>query len=134
MGSVTHMHWTNLGRWPTLTKEGVTMPIERHLIIEEPDNGPIISRAVAHGDPGGDVTAQTKLALERIDQLLRRAGTDKSRALTAQVWLSDIRLFRQHNLAWNEWVDPQNPPVRACVQAELTAPGLLVEIMLTAAR
>ena len=86
------------------------------------------------GDQGGDVTAQTKLALERIDQLLRRAGTDKSRALTAQVWLSDIRLFRQHNLAWNEWVDPQNPPVRACVQAELTAPGLLVEIMLTAAR
>ena len=120
------------------------MTIERHLIVEEPDNGPIISRAVAHGDrvyicgitgdPGGDVTAQTKLALERIDQLLRRAGTDKSRALTAQVWLSDIRLFRQHNLAWNEWVDRQNPPVRACVQAELTAPGLLVEIMLTAAR
>src|SRR5262249_47596463 len=77
---------------------------------------------------------QTKRALERIDQLLQRAGTDKSRALTAQVWLSDIRLFRQHNLAWNAWVDPQNPPVRACVQAELTAPGLLVEIMLTGAR
>jgi len=120
------------------------MTIERHLITEEPNNGPIISRAIAHGDrvyicgitgdPGGDITVQTKLALERIDQLLKRAGTDKSRALTAQVWLSDIRLFRQHNLAWNEWVDPQNPPVRACVQAELTAPGLLVEIMLTAAR
>jgi enamine deaminase RidA (YjgF/YER057c/UK114 family) len=76
------------------------MTIERHLITEEPDNGPIISRAVAHGDrvyvcgitgdPVGDITAQTKLALERIDQLLERAGTDKSRALTAQVWLSDI--------------------------------------------
>jgi len=120
------------------------MTIERHLITEEPNNGPIISRAVVHGDrvyicgitgdPSGDITAQTRLALERIDQLLKRAGTDKSRALTAQVWLSDIRLFRQHNLAWNEWVDPQNPPARACVQAELTAPGLLVEIMLTAAR
>ena len=127
-----------------MPREAITMTIERHLITEEPDNGPIISRAVTHGDrvyicgitgdAGGDITVQTKRALERIDQLLQRAGTDKSRALTAQVWLSDIRLFRQHNLAWNAWVDPQNPPVRACVQAELTAPGLLVEIMLTAAR
>jgi enamine deaminase RidA (YjgF/YER057c/UK114 family) len=139
------MHWTDRSRSPTLMpKEAITMTIERHLITNDPNNKPIISRAVAHGDrvyicgitggPDGDITAQTKLALERIDQLLERAGTDKSRALTAQVWLSDIRLFRQHNLAWNEWVDPQNPPVRACVQAELTAPGLLVEIMLTAAR
>ena len=39
-----------------------------------------------------------------------------------------------HNLAWNDWVDPEHPPVRACVQAELTSPGLLVEIMVTAAR
>jgi enamine deaminase RidA (YjgF/YER057c/UK114 family) len=45
-----------------------------------------------------------------------------------------MRLFRTHNLAWNEWVDPEHPPVRACVQAELFAPGLLVEIMVTAAR
>jgi enamine deaminase RidA (YjgF/YER057c/UK114 family) len=52
----------------------------------------------------------------------------------AQVWLSDMRLFRTHNAAWNEWVDPEHPPVRACVQAELFAPGLLVEIMVTAAR
>jgi enamine deaminase RidA (YjgF/YER057c/UK114 family) len=127
-----------------MPREATTMTIERHLITEEPDNGPIISRAVTHGDrvyicgitgdAGGDITVQTKRALERIDELLQRAGTDKSRALTAQVWLSDIRLFRQHNAAWNAWVDPQNPPVRACVQAELTAPGLLVEIMLTAAR
>jgi enamine deaminase RidA (YjgF/YER057c/UK114 family) len=45
-----------------------------------------------------------------------------------------MRLFRAHNLAWNEWVDADNPPVRACVQAELFDPGLLVEIMVTAAR
>ena len=52
----------------------------------------------------------------------------------SMVWLSDIALFRTHNLAWNEWVDREHPPVRACVQAELTSPGLLVEIMVTAAR
>ncbi len=49
-----------------------------------------------------------------------------------------MRMFRQHNLAWNEWVDPANPPVRACVEAHLFddagEPGLLVEIMVTATR
>ncbi|MGH7364885.1 MAG: RidA family protein [Candidatus Rokuibacteriota bacterium] len=120
------------------------MDIERHLITDGENAKPIISRAVAHGDrvyvcgitgdPVGDVTTQTREALARIDHLLARAGTSKSRLLTAQVWLSDMRLFQAHNLAWNAWVDPAQPPVRACVQSELFAPGLLVEIMVTAAR
>jgi enamine deaminase RidA (YjgF/YER057c/UK114 family) len=59
---------------------------------------------------------------------------DKSKLLTAQVWLSDMGLFEAHNVAWNEWVDRKNPPVRACVQANLWRPNLLVEIMVTAAR
>jgi enamine deaminase RidA (YjgF/YER057c/UK114 family) len=62
------------------------------------------------------------------------AGTDKSKLLTAQVWLSDMRLFEAHNAAWNAWVDRENPPVRACVRADLVRPGLLVEIMVTAGR
>jgi len=120
------------------------MDIERHLITGSADDEPIISRVVAHGDrvyvcgitgdPVGDVTAQTRQALDRIDLLLSEAGTDKSKLLTAQVWLSDMGLYRTHNTAWDEWVDPEHPPVRACVQAELSAPGLLVEIMVTAAR
>jgi len=120
------------------------MEIERHLIMDSENFKPIISRVLAHGDrvyvcgvtgdPVGDVTAQTRQVLGLIDDLLARAGSHKSKLLTAQVWLSDMRLFRTHNLAWNEWVDPEHPPVRACVQAELFAPGLLVEIMVTAAR
>ena len=120
------------------------MEIERHQLMDATNFRPIISRVVAHGDrvyvcgitgdPIGDVTAQTRQALARIDQLLAQAGTDKSKLLTAQVWLTDMALFRTHNLAWNEWVDPANPPARACVQADLTAPGLLVEVMVTAAR
>ena len=120
------------------------MDIERHLIMDSANFKPIISRVVAQGDrvyvcgitgdPVGDVTAQTRQVLQRIDDLLARAGTDKSRLLTAQVWLSDMALFRTHNLAWNEWVDATNPPVRACVEARLFAPGLLVEIMVVAAR
>ena len=85
-------------------------------------------------DPVGDIKSQTKQVLQRIDQLLETAGTDKSKLLTAQVWLADMRLFEDHNAAWNAWVDPQNPPVRACVQAELWRPNMLVEIMVTATK
>jgi enamine deaminase RidA (YjgF/YER057c/UK114 family) len=117
------------------------MTISRHSIMDSGNFRPIISRAVVHegmvylcgltADPIGDITVQTRQVLSRIDSLLEQVGTNKSKLLTAQVWLSNMRLFRQHNLAWNEWVDPENPPVRACVQAELFDPGLLVEVMVT---
>ena len=105
---------------------------------------PVISLAVVHngvvstcgvpGEPNGDVKVQTKKVLETIDWLLEKAGTDKSKLLTAQVWLADMQDFEDHNSVWNEWVDRQNPPVRACVQAPLWRPNVLVEIMVTAAQ
>ena len=120
------------------------MDIARYEIHDGSAGRPIISRAVVRGDmvylsgvtpdPVGDIRAQTKQVLERIDELLKTAGTDKSKLLTAQVWLSDMRLFEDHNAVWNEWVDPQNAPVRACVRAELWRPNMLVEIMVTAAK
>ena len=119
------------------------MKISRHGIVERPSNLPHISGAVVHGDtvylqgvtpdPGGDITSQTQQVLERIDTLLAMAGTDKSKLLTAQVWLADMRLFEAHNAVWNEWVDPGNAPVRACVRADLVR-TCLVEIMVTAAK
>jgi enamine deaminase RidA (YjgF/YER057c/UK114 family) len=89
------------------------MDIERRLVMDPAVDKPIISGVVGRGD--------------RV-YICGMVGDP------AQVWLSDMRLFRTHNAAWNEWVDPEHPPVRACVQAELFAPGLLVEIMVTAAR
>jgi enamine deaminase RidA (YjgF/YER057c/UK114 family) len=107
---------------------------------------PCISYAVAHGGlvhlagvtaslrAPADVKVQTRLVLARIDQLLAAAGTDKSRLLSATVWLTDMANFTDHNDAWNEWVDPAHPPVRACLLSpQLWRPGLLVEIMATAA-
>jgi enamine deaminase RidA (YjgF/YER057c/UK114 family) len=67
-------------------------------------------------------------------RLLAAAGTDKSKILAAQVWLADMGMFFAHNEEWNAWVDPENPPVRACVEARLAHPQLLVEVMVTAAR
>ena len=121
---------------------GADMSIVRHKYPLQ-DGRPIISRVVEHGDtvyvcgtlpdPIGDITTQTKQMLDRIDEALNMAGTNKSKLLTAQVWLSDMRMFEAHNAVWNAWVDPQNPPVRACVRADLVR-ACLVEITVTAAR
>ncbi len=127
----------------TITRHGITQPTEGLPLIPIV---PIISRVVVRGDTvyvcgvtalpvnPGDIRAQTKQALDTIDRFLQTAGTDKSKLLTAQVWLSDMSLFEAHNAVWNEWVDPKNPPVRACVRADLWHPSLLVEIMVTAAK
>ncbi len=105
---------------------------------------PVISLSVVHNDvvslcgmtadPIGDVKVQTRQVLERIDHLLQMAGTDKSKLLVAQVWLANMRDFDDHNSVWNDWVDRKNPPVRACVGAQLWHPSVLVEIMVTAAK
>lgn len=127
----------------TITRHGITEATEGLPVIRVI---PIISRVVVRDETvyvcgvtanplgTGDIRAQTKEALDTIDSLLQTAGTDKSNLLTAQVWLSDMSLFEAHNAAWNEWVDPRNPPVRACVRADLWHPNLLVEIMVTAAK
>jgi enamine deaminase RidA (YjgF/YER057c/UK114 family) len=117
--------------------------ITRHEISDGAGGRPILSRAVVHGDvvylcgvtpdAVGDIRAQTRQVLERIDALLARAGTDRSKLLTAQIWIADMSLFDGLNAVWNEWVDPRNPPARACVRADLVR-GCLVEIMVTAAR
>ena len=102
------------------------------------------SRAVAHGDLlflSGTVAddkslsmkGQTEQVLAKIDDVLATAGTDKSRILTATVYLADIAAKDEMNEAWMAWMDKDNPPARAAVGAALT-PGTLVEIMVCAAR
>jgi enamine deaminase RidA (YjgF/YER057c/UK114 family) len=126
------------------TTETRTMSMQRLGIVPGNDGLPIISKAVIRGDtvylcgvtpdPVGDVAAQTRQVLDRIDRLLQAAGTDKSKLITAQVWLADMADFAAHNAVWNEWVDRESPPVRACVGAALWRPQMRVEIMVTAAR
>ncbi len=77
---------------------------------------------------------QTQRILARIDELLAMAGTDKSKLLTATIWLSDMRFFSEMNEVWDAWVSPENTPARACVEARLATTKFLVEIRMTAAR
>ena len=90
------------------------------------------SPAVATYD--APVAGQTKGTLAKIDDLLAHAGTDKKSLLTAQIWVKEIdRDFDGMNQVWNAWVDPDNKPVRATVQATMARPNILVEIQVTAA-
>ena len=89
---------------------------------------------VAQRAPGASVADQTRDILTRIDELLAEAGTDKTKLLTANVWLADIGTFNEMNSEWDKWVPEGEPPVRACVEAKLADPAYTVEIMVTAAR
>jgi enamine deaminase RidA (YjgF/YER057c/UK114 family) len=80
------------------------------------------------------VLEQTKDILRRIDTLLAAAGTDKSKVLSATVWLADIRKFEEMNSVWDKWVPAGATPARACVEAKLVIPEYAVEIGIIAAR
>ena len=108
--------------------------------------GPRMSQCVVHGDTvytagqvaqgarGGSVAEQTRDILATIDRLLAEAGTEKSKLLTANIWLTDIATFDQMNQVWDAWVAPGSPPARACVESRLAHSDYKVEIMVTAAR
>lgn len=80
-----------------------------------------------------DIVGQTKNVLAQIDALLAQAGSDKSRILTCQIFLTDLADFAAMNQVWVEWVTPGHTPPRATVQSPLVNPAWLVEIVLTAA-
>ena len=80
-----------------------------------------------------DVTGQTRQALADLDRYLGLCHSDKSRVLSAVIWLADIRLRDAMNIAWVAWVDADNLPARACVEARMADPLCLVEIQIVAA-
>ena len=80
-----------------------------------------------------DITIQTQQVLDKIDAALAEAGSDKSKILSAQIWLTNIGHFAEMNLVWDAWVAEGNAPARACIEARLASPDLLVEIGIVAA-
>ncbi len=88
---------------------------------------------VAQGAPGRSAKEQTENILANIDKLLAEAGTDKSNAMSATIWLADMNDFAAMNEVWDAWVSPGNTPTRACVESKLAAPQFTVEIAVVAA-
>jgi enamine deaminase RidA (YjgF/YER057c/UK114 family) len=116
------------------------------MAIQRLEVGSRMSKAVVNGSTvylagivadqakGKSVTEQTKDILGQIDGLLAKAGTDKSKLLSANIWITDMSTFAEMNAVWDGWVSPGNTPARATVEAKLAAPDYKVEIMVVAAR
>jgi enamine deaminase RidA (YjgF/YER057c/UK114 family) len=116
------------------------------MTVERKEVGPRMSQIVIHGNTvylagvvardnaGTSVTEQTREILATIDRYLGEAGTDKSKLLSANIWLTDIATFNEMNAVWDGWVSPGHTPARATVEAKLAAPQYKVEIMVVAAR
>lgn len=85
------------------------------------------------GNPGDSVADQTRTCLAEVDRILAAAGTDKTRILSAQIWLADIGTFAEMNAVWDQWVPQGHTPARATGEAKLATPDYKVEVIVTAA-
>ena len=113
------------------------------MTITRIESGDRMSQAVVHngiaylagqvGKPGEDATIQTTEVLAQIDRLLALAGTDKTKILTAQVWLADMADFAAMNAVWDGWVAKGHAPARWTGEAKLATPDYKVELIVTAA-
>jgi len=102
-----------------------------------------MSQTVVHGDTiylagqigeGADVATQTMDMLAHVDRLLAEAGSNKSLILSATIWMADMAQVDEMNTVWDAWIDPANPPARACVESRLVTSDFLVEVMIIAAK
>lgn len=107
------------------------------------ETGPRMSQAVVYngiaylagqvGTPKASVTQQTKDCLASVDRLLALAGTDKTRILSAQIWMADMADFAEMNAVWDAWVAKGDAPARATGEARLATPDYAVEVIVVAA-
>jgi enamine deaminase RidA (YjgF/YER057c/UK114 family) len=113
-------------------------------MIKRIQTGPRMSQAVSYNgavhiagqvadDRKAGVQQQTRDVLAKIDALLAEAGTDKSRLVAVNVFLPQIGDFAAMNAVYDAWIDPANPPARACVEARLADPDLRIEVTAIAA-
>ena len=113
-------------------------------MVQRFDVGPRLSEMAVHNgvcylagqvaaDGSQDMTGQARQVLAAIDALLARAGTDKSRILMCQIFITDLAEFPALNAVWEAWVVPGHTPPRATVQALLARPEWKVEMVVTAA-
>jgi len=116
------------------------MSIQRHDVAARMSqavvhNGTVyLAGQVALNASGASITDQTKDILASIDALLAKCGSDKSKLLSATIWLNTMDDFAEMNAVWDGWVTPGETPCRACVESpRLAAPGFNVEIMVVAA-
>lgn len=114
------------------------------MTIQRINAGPRMSQAVVHGNtvylagqvgaPGESVTAQTQTVLKQVEELLTQTGSDKSKMLSATIWLADMADFAEMNAVWDAWIGGKDAPTRATGEAKLATPDYKVEVIIVAAR
>ena len=113
-------------------------------MIERLETGQRMSRIVKHNgtiyqcgqvckDATQGIQEQTSSMLEKVDNLLEQAGSDKEHILSATIYIKDMKYFGEMNGAWENWLPEGHAPARACVQASMAREALLVEISVVAA-
>ena len=114
------------------------------MTITRLETKPRMSRIVKHNgviylcgqvckDAKQGITEQTSSMLEKVDELLIQAGSDKKHILSATIYVKDMNDFSQMNEVWDAWVPAGYAPARACVEAAMARDVLLVEISVVAA-
>ncbi|AWB68967.1 hypothetical protein C2869_08185 [Saccharobesus litoralis] len=112
--------------------------------IERIETKPRMSRIVKHNgtiylcgqvcaDATKGITEQTQTMLDKVETLLKQAGSDKKHMLSATIYLKDMQYFAEMNAVWDAWVPEGYAPARACVTANMAREALLVEISVVAA-
>jgi enamine deaminase RidA (YjgF/YER057c/UK114 family) len=96
-------------------------------------NGTIYLAGQVAEDASEDASGQTRQILAAIDRLLAECGSDKTRILSAQIFLADIKHFGEMNAVWDAWVPQGHTPARATIESKLATPKYLVEIKVVAA-
>ena len=86
------------------------------------------------GNPGDSVADQTRQCLAEVDRILAEAGTDKTRILSAQIWLASMGDFAEMNAVWDSWAPKGHTPARATGESALATPDYKVEIIVIAAK
>ncbi|GAB7085980.1 RidA family protein [Marinifilum fragile] len=113
--------------------------------IKRIDSTPRMSRIVEHGntiylcgqtakDATKDIKEQTVTTLEKVEELLEKAGSDKKHILSVTIYVRDMKDFAAMNEVWDAWVEDGYQPARACVEARMARPELLVELSVVAAK
>jgi enamine deaminase RidA (YjgF/YER057c/UK114 family) len=129
--------------WPPKTKDGHHQQEGSTMTVSRINVGARMSDIVIHnntvylagqvGAPGASVTEQTKAVLASVDELLAKAGTDKTKILQAIIWLADMGTFAEMNAVWDSWVPQGHTPARATGEAKLATTDYKVEVIITAA-
>lgn len=114
------------------------------MTIERKHTNQRMSRIVVHNntvylcgqvcaDATQGIKEQTQTMLDKVDSLLLEAGSDREHMLSATVYIKDMQYFAEMNEVWDAWVPEGHAPARACVEAAMARPELLVEVSVVAA-